>query len=97
MEHSFEVSAVFSVDVVARTAHRYSGEYFVRLDAVAHGVRVTLSPRRADLTAPARLEDQFRTDLLDDRLRERIEQQTLEIKTALTRAAFTGAGGSLPT
>lgn len=82
---------VFSIDVVARTAHRYSGEYFVRVDAAGAELHVTLTPRRSE-AIPTDLEARFRTDLLDDRLRAHVEAQTGELKALLTRAAFSGAG-----
>jgi His-Xaa-Ser system protein HxsD len=89
-------SALFSADVVARTAHRYSGNYFVRLETSPSGFIVSLTARRPGAITPE-LEAQFRTDLLDDRLRALVEAQTEKLKTALTHAAFVGAGVSPPT
>lgn len=80
-------AALFSSDVVARTAHRYSAEYYVELavDGAVHRVRLT--PRRSDVKTDHLLK-RFHTDACDDRLRERVWQQTGELYTVLMRAAL---------
>lgn len=74
---------LFSVDVIARTAHRYTDDYFVE----TVGALVRLTPK-TDITASSLLAERFRNDALDERLRERIRSETGELHTALVQAAL---------
>lgn len=78
---------VFSIDVVARTAHRYTGDYFVEINSEAAGIQVRLIPIRGDVQIDD-IERRFRNDLLDDLLRERVRSQTAELHVVLTQAAL---------
>lgn len=88
--------ALFSSDVVARTAHRYTGDYYVELSCLASTHRVRLTPRRPDVLTHQLLQ-RFHTDACDDRLRERVWQQTGELHTVLIRAALLQASPETPT
>lgn len=79
--------AVFSADIVARTAHRYTGECFVEVHAAPRTINVNLRafPGRP---LPPDIEGRFRNDLLDDRLRASVEAQTSELHGVLARAAL---------
>lgn len=89
-------AALFSSDVVARTAHRYTADYYVELGSQAAAYRVRLTPRRPDVVTHQLLE-RFHTDACDDRLRERVWQQTGELHTVLMRAALLQASPENPT
>jgi len=78
---------IFSRDVIARTAHRYTGDFFVEINAEAAGIQVRLMPKRGDVPIDG-IEQHFRNDLLDDLLRERVRVQTAELHTVLAQAAL---------
>lgn len=78
---------LFSVDVIARTAHRYTGDYFVETVSTPSGALVRLMPKTAS-TSSHLLAERFRNDALDERLRELVRAETGELHTALVRAAL---------
>lgn len=80
-------AAMFSADVVARTAHRYTADFAVEVRSEPARWMVHLSPKagRGDLTDVVA---RFRNDLLDDRLRDRVAAQTSALQAALTQAAL---------
>ncbi|UNK49897.1 hypothetical protein MNR01_02340 [Lysobacter sp. S4-A87] len=82
--------ALFSAEVLARTAHRYTDEYYVDLQVDADIIRVRLTPKRADIETRD-LALRFRNDALDDRLRAAVAIQTGDLQTALVRAALAEA------
>lgn len=88
--HAIEIvldGGLFSADVVARTAHRYTGDYFVETLSAPSGLLVRLTPKK-DSDNSYRLAERFRNDALDERLRERIRTETADLHTALVRAAL---------
>jgi His-Xaa-Ser system protein HxsD len=85
---------LFSVDVIARTAHRYTGDYFVETVSTPSGALVRLTPKTDSLSFHL-LAERFRNDALDERLRERVRTETSELHTALIRAALQQATPSL--
>lgn len=82
--------ALFSPEVLARTAHRYSADFYVKLDTTAEHVRVRLQAKRAGVDT-CNLAERFHTDALDDRLRAIVAAQTHDLQVVLTRAALTQA------
>ena len=78
---------VFTRDVVARTAHRYTGDFFVEINAEAAGIQVRLVPKKGGVSIDD-IERHFRNDLLDDLLRERVRTQTAELHVVLAQAAL---------
>jgi His-Xaa-Ser system protein HxsD len=87
---------LFSVDVVACTAHRYTSDYFVETVSTTSDVFVRLTPK-ADNVSSHLLAERFRNDALDERLRERIRAETGELHTTLVRAALQQATPLLTT
>lgn len=87
---------LFSVDVIARTAHRYTGDYFVETVSTTSDVLVRLTPKTDSLSFHL-LAERFRNDALDERLRERVRTETSELHTALVRAALHQAAPPLTT
>lgn len=79
--------AIFGEEVVARTAHRYTSDFFARIRADGSQWIVSLTPRLDDARVD-RLSERFETDALDEYLRERIRAQTQDIHTALVGAAL---------
>ncbi len=79
--------ALFSDDVVARTAHRYTSDFFARIRVEDSLWVVNLAPK-SDAACTDRLSERFETDALDECLRERIRAQTQDIHTALVEAAL---------
>ena len=78
---------LFSADVVARTAHRYTNDYFVEVRPEAQGYSVLLTPQSPgaeDTILPHR----FRNDALDERLRERVRDETRDLQDTLIQAAL---------
>ena len=78
---------MFPADVVARTAHRYTGDFFVEINAEPYGIQVRLTPQREDVQVDG-TEQRFRNDLLDDLLREKVRVQTAELHAVLAQAAL---------
>jgi hypothetical protein len=77
---------VFPIEVVTRTAHRYTYNYFVDIND-AGGIRVDLMLRADDVPTDG-VERRFRNDLLDNLLREKMRIETAELHTVLTEAAL---------
>lgn len=80
-------AGLFSDDIIARTAHRYTSHFFVDIGCSGDGHTITLTPRREDVET-ANLEGRFRNDALDERLRERIRDETAELHLSLVQAAL---------
>ncbi|WP_156087736.1 MULTISPECIES: hypothetical protein [unclassified Lysobacter] len=78
---------VFSPDVIARAAHRHTGDCFVDLALSAASSHVVLTPKHADVDT-TRLASRFNNDLLDERLRDLIRGETADLQTALVQAAL---------
>jgi len=78
---------LFSVDVIACTAHRYTGDYFVETVSTTSDVLVRLTPKTDNVNSHL-LAERFRNDALDERLRERVRAETNELHTTLARAAL---------
>jgi His-Xaa-Ser system protein HxsD len=84
---SIVLGKVFPIEVVARTAHRYTDNYFVEINDDSGVIRVGLMPRIEDAPTDG-IEHRFRNDLLDDLLREKVRTQTAELHTVLAEAAL---------
>lgn len=80
-------SEVFSADAVTRAAHRYTGEFFVRLESSGSDLLVCLAPRSDDADASS-LAERLRNDVLDEQLRAHVRRETSELHTALVNAAM---------
>lgn len=80
-------AGLFSVDVLARTAHRYTDHFFVDLICSDSGHTVTLTSKREDV-GTINIEGRFRNDALDERLRERIRAETSDLHVSLAQAAL---------
>lgn len=79
--------ALFTAEVLLRTAHRYTADYYVDVRASADSILVRLTPKRADLDN-ADLALRFCNDALDDRLRIAVAAQTNDLQATLVRAAL---------
>lgn len=91
-----ELSAdMFSADVVASTAQRYTGEFFVEIRSDVSKTIVTLSP--IDINSQVeRLRERFLNDVLDERLRARVRSETGPLQAILVQAALQGARNRSP-
>ncbi|MDG2525139.1 hypothetical protein P6166_07200 [Stenotrophomonas sp. HITSZ_GD] len=89
IELNFE-RELFSADVLARTAHRYSRDYFVDLSAAGANLVVRLQPKAGVVLDPM-LSARFHNDALDDRLRAQVSSQTSDLHAALIHAALSEA------
>ncbi|MBF6024814.1 hypothetical protein [Lysobacter niastensis] len=78
---------LFTPDVIARTAHRYTADYFVEVSAAGGSIVVRLTPKGPSVDTE-HLAQRFCNDALDDRLRAAVAEQTTELHTALVRAAL---------
>jgi His-Xaa-Ser system protein HxsD len=78
---------MFSLDVIARAAHRYTGEFFVDIALSPPPARVAFTLKHAD-TDVELLALRFGNDLLDERLRAYIREETADLHTILTQAAL---------
>jgi His-Xaa-Ser system protein HxsD len=80
---------LYLTDVVFRVAYDFTGRCFVfvtRPDATT--IRVTLAPKSGDGST---LAGEFANALIDQRLRQRVEEQTHEIRDLLVAQAFVEA------
>ncbi|WP_162312955.1 hypothetical protein [Pseudoxanthomonas yeongjuensis] len=84
---SIVLGEVFPIEVVARTAHRYTGDFFVKIKDDTSGIHVDLMPRTEDVPTDG-VERRFHNDLLDDLLRDKVRTQTAELHTVLAEAAL---------
>jgi His-Xaa-Ser system protein HxsD len=80
---------MFSADVVASTAQRYTGDFHVEVSEVAAGRMVRLSSVRTDMACD-QMRARFLNDALDERLRERVRSETGDLQLLLIRAALQG-------
>ena len=80
-------ASLFPADVLARTAHRYTGDFFVDLACSDNGHTVALTPKHQDVGITD-IEGRFRNDALDERLRERIRAETTDLHVSLAQAAL---------
>lgn len=78
-------TGVFSSDVIARAAHRYTGDYFV--DLALSSDQVVLTPKHAGVDT-SQVAARFHNDLLDERLRTRIRDETADLQATLVQAAL---------
>lgn len=78
---------LFSPDVIARAAHRYTGEFFVETVLSPSAGRVAFTPKHADADTSV-LALRFNNDLLDERLRAHIREETADLQTTLVQAAL---------
>ena len=78
---------LFSDNVIVRAAHRYSAFFSAEFGSDADYISVKLTPL-AKVDLPRDLEERFRNDVLDERLREIIRAQTSELHLELVRAAL---------
>lgn len=77
----------FSADVIARTAYRYSGDFYVLVRSGTVNHHVTLKPRTPDVDTND-VAARFQTDACDDRLRAQVASQTGDMQHLLMRAAL---------
>lgn len=80
-------AGLFSADVVARTAHRYTDCFFVELTRSDYAHTIALTPKNDDVDLSG-IDGRFRNDALDERLRERITAETMDLHVSLVQAAL---------
>lgn len=87
---SFDLSAA-SLDAVQRAAYRLSDRLSCDIAATDNSVEVTIHPSdpNADLDA---LTGDFRNEVLDQVLRERIRSETSDIRNLVLALAFSKTG-----
>lgn len=78
---------VFSDEVVARTAHRYTRSFSTRIHSTVDQIGVELTPR-GGFEPPPDLEARFHDDALDERLRASVREETQALHAELIRAAL---------
>lgn len=89
MERSqyFVDQRLYSVEVVARAAHRYTGQMNMVLEIQNDGLAVVFSALDGEFL-PADLAARFSRDLLDERLRASVRAETAGLQQELIRAAL---------
>lgn len=78
---------VFSAETVVSAVHRYSADYYAEVASTEKGFIARLTPKSIDTDTSA-LVQQFRNDVLDEQLRERIRADTKELQEILVQAAL---------
>jgi His-Xaa-Ser system protein HxsD len=84
---------VFAVDTVKKAAYRYIDRFTVDFDLSGSALTCTLSfPRGTSDEAATRLADEFKKEVLDQDLRERIKAETAPIRNLILAHAFSKTG-----
>lgn len=83
-------SVLFSADVVARTAYRYTVDFYTTVETDESSVVVRLVPRSRTVDVN-HISERFQTDALDERMREQIRAETTDLHAALVQAALSQA------
>jgi His-Xaa-Ser system protein HxsD len=81
---------LFTAEIACRTAHRYTGSFFVEVRSTDDAVLVGLTARPGAVV-PDDLEARFKNDLLDERLRVLVRAETHVLHEDLIRAVVHGA------
>lgn len=85
-------AAAYSVDAIQRAAYRFSDRFSCDLVTGSDAHRCILTvPRQGDEAIEALLAD-FRTEVLDQVLRERIRAETREVRNVILALAFSNTG-----
>lgn len=79
--------SIFSEDVIARTAHRYTNFFHITVHGTASEIGVVLVPHEG-VELPVNLEARFKDDALDERLRQIVREETKDLHAELIRAAL---------
>jgi His-Xaa-Ser system protein HxsD len=87
---SFE-SSTASLDAVQRAAYRLSDRMSCDIDTSDGGVSVTIHPSDPETDLEALLGD-FRNEVLDQVLRERVRAETGEVRNLVLALAFSKTG-----
>ena len=87
--------SLFSDEVVARTAHRYTGQFHVALRTEGADVLAVLTPLEGN-ELPTDVAGRFQNDALDENLRVLVRTETHELHTQLITAALREATPRLP-
>lgn len=86
-------SQLFTTTSVKKAAYRLSDRLTFDFSVRPEGVEVTLHPlKQMDLTQLERLGNRFKTEVLDNDLREQIGEETAQIRTAVLAYAFSKTG-----
>lgn len=80
-------TGVFPADIVTKAAHRYTNAYFVEIKASSGDFVVQLTPKHVELDT-GQVAEQFRNDVLDEKLRALVRSETQDIHTVLIEAAL---------
>jgi His-Xaa-Ser system protein HxsD len=88
-------AALFDDDTIARAIHRYTGDFFIEFLRSGTGIEILLTPMRVDVDT-TNLPQRFANDLLDERLRAKIRDETSVLHATLVRTALREASPSGP-
>ncbi|MGH8036727.1 MAG: hypothetical protein ACREPD_03210 [Stenotrophomonas sp.] len=78
---------LYSDEVVARAAHRHTGEMNVTLE-IQDGSLVVIFSAKEREALPSDITERFSRDLLDERLRASVRAETAGLQEELIRAAL---------
>jgi His-Xaa-Ser system protein HxsD len=78
-------AAVFSLEAVQAASYRVSDRFYVELMSTPGGYRAVLRPRSS---ASVDIEGEFRNELIEAALRDRIARETLAMRNLILAQAF---------
>ncbi|MDH5824961.1 His-Xaa-Ser system protein HxsD [Luteimonas sp. RD2P54] len=78
---------LFSDDVVSKAAHRYSSDFFVEIQVEGTSTVVRLTPKN-NVADQLRVLERFHNDVLDERLRDVVKNETADLQVILIKAAL---------
>ena len=87
-------AAVYSQVAVQKACYRFSDRFASLIKTSPEGLEVTLTPKRKDMSEEGReaaLND-FKTEVLDQNLREKIQLETAGVRNLILAHAFSRTG-----
>lgn len=85
---------VYALMAIEKAAYRFSDRFTCQIETTQAGLQVALKPKRADMseeTLQAALDD-FKTEVLDQNLREKIKLETAPTRNLILAHAFSRTG-----
>ena len=92
MREATFLQAAHSADAIQRAAYRFSDRLTLDLDVENGNYRCFLYPRNSEIELDDSVVNDFRLEVLDQTLRERIRAETADIRNAILALAFSQTG-----
>lgn len=86
--------SIYSLLAIEKAGYRFSDRFACLIESTAEGLVVQLTPRRTDMSDVARENaiNDFKTEVLDQNLREKIKVETAPVRNLILAHAFSRTG-----